>query len=217
MTESAIERLLRLAHDNTSCVEEILRLAGTDSDGDNDADEDSESAEAEDNENMLNSGVCMGPTGVVSYGAVHLGHVAPSSAGKGFVGTHVSGVKTKKMPTRAKAAMALRELHHYVPKEKHKSSTQLISMSNGVIDQIITLGGDAPGNGKKPYGNVRYADPRNGKYPIDTEEHCRAAWAYINKPKNAAVYPLNGVSLSSVKAKIKAACKRFGIDISEDN
>src|SRR6266699_2752412 len=69
----------------------------------------------------------------------------------------------------------------------------------------------------KPYGNVAYADPKNGKYPIDTAAHAKAAWSYVNMPKNAAQYPLNGVTLSSVKARIKAACAKFGIDISEGN
>lgn len=69
----------------------------------------------------------------------------------------------------------------------------------------------------KPYGNVTYADPKNGKYPIDTAAHAKAAWSYINMPKNAAMYPLNGVTLASVKARIMAACKKFGIDISEGN
>jgi len=68
---------------------------------------------------------------------------------------------------------------------------------------------------KKPYGDVRYADPKNGKYPIDTEEHARAAWSYINQAKNAAQYPMNGVTLSEVKDRIMAACNRFGIDISD--
>jgi HK97 family phage prohead protease len=70
---------------------------------------------------------------------------------------------------------------------------------------------------KKPYGNVKYADAKNGKYPVDTAAHAKAAWSYINMPKNASKYPMNGVSLSSVKASIKAACKKFGIDISEKN
>lgn len=65
----------------------------------------------------------------------------------------------------------------------------------------------------KPYGDVTYADPKNGKYPVDTEEHARAAWSYINKPENAAKYPLNGVSLDEVKGRIEAACKKFGITI----
>lgn len=69
----------------------------------------------------------------------------------------------------------------------------------------------------KPYGDVKYADPKNGKYPIDTAAHAKAAWSYINMPKNAAMYPMNGVSLSAVKGRIKAACKKFGIMISDSN
>jgi hypothetical protein len=69
----------------------------------------------------------------------------------------------------------------------------------------------------KPYGNVTYADPKNGKYPIDTADHARAAWSYINMPKNAAQYPMNGVTLSEVKARIMAACKKFGIDAGGSN
>jgi len=69
----------------------------------------------------------------------------------------------------------------------------------------------------RPYGDVKYADPKNGKYPIDTEAHCRAAWSYINMPKNAAQYPMNGVTLSEVKDRIKAALKKYGADVSSDN
>jgi HK97 family phage prohead protease len=69
----------------------------------------------------------------------------------------------------------------------------------------------------KPYGNVTYADPKNGKYPIDTAAHAKAALAYISMPKNAAQYPLNGVTLASVKSRIIAACKKFGITVSESN
>lgn len=79
----------------------------------------------------------------------------------------------------------------------------------------VMEGEDRAGN-PKPYGDVKYADPKNGKYPIDTKEHCKAAWSYINMPKNAAKYPLNGVTLSEVKGRIKAACKHFGIQISDE-
>jgi len=62
----------------------------------------------------------------------------------------------------------------------------------------------------KPYGDVEYADPGHqadgkARYPIDTEEHIRAAWNYINKPKNAAKY--DPKHASSVKSKIVAAWK----------
>lgn len=53
-------------------------------------------------------------------------------------------------------------------------------------------GGDEPGNGRDPYGDVKYADPgyRGGKkrYPVDTEEHIRAAWSYFSKPKDEDEY-----------------------------
>ena len=84
----------------------------------------------------------------------------------------------------------------------------------GVMEPHITDEMRADG-APKPYGDVAYADPKNGKYPIDTAEHVKAAWAYINVAKNAAKYPLNGVTLESVKSRIKAAAAKFGIKISE--
>jgi len=69
----------------------------------------------------------------------------------------------------------------------------------------------------KPYGDVEYADPKNGKYPINSADRARAAWSYINMPKNAAQYPMNGVTLSEVKNAIKAACKKFGVDVSDSD
>jgi len=69
---------------------------------------------------------------------------------------------------------------------------------------------------KKPYGDVTYADPKNGKYPIDTEAHAKAAWSYINQADSASQYPMNGVTLSEVKDRIMAACKKFGISLDAD-
>lgn len=68
----------------------------------------------------------------------------------------------------------------------------------------------------EPYGDVDYADPgyqADGKkrYPIDTAEHVHAAWAYINREHNAAQYTPE--QLARVKARIKAAAQRFGIQI----
>jgi hypothetical protein len=31
---------------------------------------------------------------------------------------------------------------------------------------------------------IKYADPKNFKYPIDTEKHARAAWSYIHQERN---------------------------------
>jgi hypothetical protein len=70
---------------------------------------------------------------------------------------------------------------------------------------------------QEPYGDVRYADPgyRDNKkrYPIDTPDHVRAAWAYINVPKNAAFYKPEQLEL--IKNRIRAAAKKLGIQIAE--
>lgn len=56
------------------------------------------------------------------------------------------------------------------------------------------------------YGDVAYADAKNKKYPIDTADHIRAAWTYINMPKNQKEYSAQEVA--EIKAKIIAAWKR---------
>jgi phage head maturation protease len=71
---------------------------------------------------------------------------------------------------------------------------------------------------KKPYGDVTYADPgyqkdKKKRYPLDSEAHCRAAWSYINMPKNAAQYTSEQVK--AIKGRIKSAAKKYGIDISD--
>lgn len=74
------------------------------------------------------------------------------------------------------------------------------------------------GDAKKPYGDVEYADPgiqEDGKkrYPLSSEAKVRAAWSYINQAKNAAKY--SAADLKKVKAKIRAAAKKLGIQTTE--
>jgi phage I-like protein len=68
--------------------------------------------------------------------------------------------------------------------------------------------------GESQYGDVKYADPVNKAYPIDSEKHVRAAWSYLNMPKNAAKYSAKDVA--TMKGRIKAAGKKYGIDFSDD-
>ncbi|WP_257016466.1 HK97 family phage prohead protease [Rhodococcus sp. ACS1] len=74
---------------------------------------------------------------------------------------------------------------------------------------------------KLPHGDVEYADPdgyqSDGKarYPIDTKEHVKAAWSYINQKANAAKYTPE--QLAKIKARIVAAAKKFDINISESS
>jgi len=69
---------------------------------------------------------------------------------------------------------------------------------------------------KEPYGSVPYGDPgyqKDGKkrYPLDSEEHCRAAWSYINQQDNASKY--TPVQLKAIKARIAAALKKYGVNV----
>lgn len=91
---------------------------------------------------------------------------------------------------------------------KLDQAAQLVSEANN----LMKAAGD-----KMPYGDVEYADPgyqKDGKkrYPIDTAEHCRAAWSYINHPHNESMYTPQQVA--EIKSKIRAAAKKLGVDIS---
>jgi hypothetical protein len=74
------------------------------------------------------------------------------------------------------------------------------------IEAEITKREDVnPKEGENKYGDVKFADEKNKKYPIDTEAHIRAAWNYINKAKNAAKY--SSEEVAAIKRKIVAAWK----------
>jgi hypothetical protein len=90
--------------------------------------------------------------------------------------------------------------------------------TDSILDQLTSIS-DKLGLGKvekatdpkKPYGDVEYADPgyqSDGKkrYPIDTDEHIRAAWNYIHKKKNVAKYDADQVK--SIKVRISAAWRK---------
>lgn len=70
-----------------------------------------------------------------------------------------------------------------------------------------------PEAGEHKYGDVEFADTTNNKYPIDTPEHVRAAWSYINQKDNAAKYGADEVEL--IKERIKRAAKKQDVEISE--
>ena len=71
-----------------------------------------------------------------------------------------------------------------------------------------------PERGEHEYGDVEFADPVNKKYPVDTPEHVRAAWSYINHADNAAKYQKDEVE--AIKGHIKRAAKKHGVEIEAD-
>ena len=68
-----------------------------------------------------------------------------------------------------------------------------------------------PERGEQEYGDVKFADPVNKKYPIDTAAHIRAAWSYINHKDNAAKYAKE--EAAKIKRRIKAAAKKARVEI----
>lgn len=80
--------------------------------------------------------------------------------------------------------------------------------SNGTFeDEFPPKIEDMKKDPKKPYGDVEYADPGTQKdkvhrYPIDTEEHIRAAWNYINKGNASG-------DITEIKKRIIAAWKKM--------
>jgi hypothetical protein len=94
------------------------------------------------------------------------------------------------------------------------------AIGGGGDDEETEMGGKIarrndvnPKEGAREYGDVDFADTTNKKYPIDTPEHVRAAWSYINHKDNAAQYDRDEVE--AIKGRIKRAAKRHDVEISE--
>jgi HK97 family phage prohead protease len=92
------------------------------------------------------------------------------------------------------------------------ASADALAHLDRYLEKMETKAGD------EPYGDVAYADPGyqsdgQKRYPIDTAEHVRAAWSYINKGTDSDKY--SATQLASIKSRIEAAAKKFGIDISK--
>jgi hypothetical protein len=73
----------------------------------------------------------------------------------------------------------------------------------------------SPKEGSHKYGAVKFADPVNNKYPIDTPEHIHAAWSYIHHKDTAAKYTAKEVT--EIKDRIKHAANEHSIEISEES
>ncbi len=84
----------------------------------------------------------------------------------------------------------------------------------------VAEGGDAPGDGSKPFGGVAYADPgyqadKQKRYPVDTKAHVKAALAYLAQKSNAAKY--TAAQLKRVMGRIRAAAKKFGVTVAAES
>src|SRR5215218_4775224 len=68
-----------------------------------------------------------------------------------------------------------------------------------------------PSEGVEKYGETRFADATNKKYPIDTPGRVRAAWAYIHQPNNAAKYTAG--ERRTIQSRIRKAAKDRNVEL----
>jgi hypothetical protein len=140
---------------------------------------------------------------------------------------HITTMSVAFMTDRqAKDGAPNRELLNgaFVAVPSNREAKVVASKAFDAIEAYHKAADDKP---KPPYGDVTYADPgyldREGKpakdgngvprYPVNNAERARAAWSYINMPKNASQY--SAEQLAKIKDKIKAACDKFGIKIDD--
>jgi hypothetical protein len=69
----------------------------------------------------------------------------------------------------------------------------------------------SPEKGEHEYGDVKYADPTNKAYPIDTPEHIRAANSYLHQERNASKYSAS--ERATMMGRIRSAASAHGIKI----
>ncbi|MEN6533964.1 MAG: DUF2213 domain-containing protein [Bryobacteraceae bacterium] len=108
--------------------------------------------------------------------------------------------------TNANAVLA----GHYSPIKGHDSKdTDNAINKDSVIADIEEREDTTPKSGKQKYGNVKFADPKNKKYPIDTTEHVRSALSYWGQTKNRGKYSKE--DQATITRNIQSAAERFKI------
>lgn len=130
--------------------------------------------------------------------------------------TATEGAATLAQAAHAHYRAALENFHD----DPEQTRTLLYGMSDAFDELLDALGvpDEAERAAAKPYGDVPYADPgyqADGKarYPIDTADHVRAAWAFLNQADNAKLYTAE--QLAKITERIKAAAAKLGVTISD--
>jgi len=139
--------------------------------------------------------------------AVHLARseVIAELIGAGFTADQISGGDVAFLPPVGTPLDDVRSLTAYA-----------VALSEITSPAVVLE--DRAASPAKPYGDVPYADPgyqkdKKKRYPLDSKDHAKSAWSYINQPGNASAY--SPEDLAKVKAAIMAACKKFGVMVSD--
>lgn len=88
------------------------------------------------------------------------------------------------------------------------------SVEDAEVDESVARAVEYAHTKAEHYADPGYQSDGKKRYALDSESECRAAWSYINQADNAAKY--SPEDLAKVKANIKAALKRYGVEVEED-
>jgi uncharacterized protein DUF6582 len=87
-----------------------------------------------------------------------------------------------------------------------------------VLDEAAApLKGDgaaSPQTKAASYADPGYQPDKMKRFALDSKTEAKAAWSYIHQAKNAKNYTAN--QLKRIKGRIKAALKKFGVEVSAD-
>lgn len=71
-----------------------------------------------------------------------------------------------------------------------------------------------PTPGASNYADPGYQNDKAKRYPLDTATHAKAAWSYINMPRNAKNY--TEPQLKRIKDRIRKALVKFGVKVTAE-
>lgn len=102
----------------------------------------------------------------------------------------------------------------YVEADIITKTMEKLSAKSKLPQEGVEYGHKTPQKGD-PKSRKLYGDPKNFKYPLDTEKKVRAAWSYIHMPRNRKIY--TAPELSAIETRIRAAGKKYNIDFREES
>lgn len=91
--------------------------------------------------------------------------------------------------------------------DKKEAQLQAKELNEKIKDSITKREDVNPKAGVKEYGTVTFGDPKNKKYPLDTEAHVRAALSYWGQEKNKSMYGKE--DQTTIGNRIEQAAKKF--------
>lgn len=150
--------------------------------------------------------------------------------------TRKPGVDAASVTAFAWAKDGATETHERVPitesvQEAHVAVTEdapavpdgVREVLRAVLGEPVTEAGTPSlskrGSGLSDEGGRQYADPgyqadKKQRYDLTTKAKAKAAWSYINQADNAKAYTAN--QLKRVKGRIRAALKKFGVQVAAE-